>query len=121
MSAERNAPPIEGYEGLPVGTLQHRVRALTQEQMRELIDYESAHANRPNVLEILNGRLRELENGAEPSGGDQSFQPETPQAPRGGSEVSPGGQGPEGNAPPHGVPAQPAKPKGDNPPGPGNG
>ncbi|MFD0774551.1 hypothetical protein ACFQZ2_11500 [Streptomonospora algeriensis] len=121
MSAERNAPPIEGYEGLPIGSIQHRVRALTQEQMRELIAYEEQHADRPNVLEILTSRLTELENGAEPTEGDQRFQPETPQAPAGGSRVSTGGQAPVGNPPPHGVPSQPAKPKGDNPPGPGNG
>ncbi|MDT0302545.1 hypothetical protein [Streptomonospora wellingtoniae] len=121
MSAERHAPPIAGYEGLPVGTLQHRVRALTQEQMRDLIGYEAAHADRPQVLEILRSRLRELENGAEPTGGDQDFHPETPQAARGGSRVGTGGQAPPGNPPPHGVPAQPAKPKGDNPPGTGNG
>ncbi|GAA4901811.1 hypothetical protein [Streptomonospora salina] len=103
MSAERNAPPIEGYEGLPVGTLQHRVRALTEEQMRDLIAYEREHADRPNVLEILTSRLTELENGAEPTEGDQSFHPETPEAPQGGSDVSPRGQGP--------------RPKGDYQPG----
>ncbi|QBI54513.1 hypothetical protein [Streptomonospora litoralis] len=119
MSAEQPVPPIPGYEGLPIGTLQHRVRALTLEQMRDLIDYESGHADRTNVLAILRSRLDELENGAEPSGGDQTFHPETPEAPRGGSDVSSRGQAPHGNPPPHGVPAQPAEPKGDYQPGTG--
>ncbi|MBV2364455.1 hypothetical protein ACFPZ0_18150 [Streptomonospora nanhaiensis] len=117
MSAERSTPPLADYDGLPVATLRHRVRSLTTEQMRDLIAYESSHGNRFQVLEILKSRLAELEAGARPSGGDQEFQPETPDAPRGGSAVSPGGQGPAGNPPPHGVPAQPARPKGDFRPG----
>jgi len=103
VSAEPNEPAIPGYEGLPIGTLQHRIRALPQQRLRGLIDYESSHADRPQVLQILNSRLNELENGAEPTGGDQDFHPETPQAPQGGSAVSPRGQGP--------------RPKGDYQPG----
>ncbi|WP_047871137.1 hypothetical protein [Nocardiopsis sp. RV163] len=110
-------PPIEGYESLPLGTLQHRVRSLDADRMRQLIHYESEHANRINVLEILEHRLMELEQGAEPSGGSQDFQPERPGPPAGGSPVSEDTAAPAFSPPPQGVPNQPAKPKGDYRPG----
>ncbi|WP_017569802.1 hypothetical protein [Nocardiopsis halotolerans] len=106
-------PPIEGYEGLPIGTLQHRVRSLDAEQMRQLIGYEERHANRVGVLEILENRLHELEEGAQPSEGSQDFQPERPGPPTGGSPVSTDTAAPASSPPPQGVPNQPAKPKGD--------
>ncbi|MEE2038051.1 hypothetical protein Q8791_12575 [Nocardiopsis sp. CT-R113] len=112
-----NTPPIEGYEGLPIASLQHRVRSLDEEQMRQLIGYEEEHAKRVGVLEILRNRLRELEAGAEPSGGSQRFQPERPGPPAGGSPVGEATAAPQASPPPHGVPAQPAKPKGDYQPG----
>jgi hypothetical protein len=97
-------PPIPDYEGLPLATLQHRVRSLDHGQMSQLIAYEEHHANRTGVLEILHGRLRQLEEGAEPSGGDQSFQPETPGPPQGGSPVSEDTTGPRRGLPPEGYP-----------------
>lgn len=114
MSMNRDTPPIEGYEGLPVATLQHRVRSLDAEQMRRLIAYEKSHADRTAVLEILQNRLRALEEGAEPSGGSQQFQPERPGPAEGGSPVSGETAAPKFNPPPQGVPNQPAKPKGDS-------
>lgn len=111
------APPIEGYEGLPIGTLQHRVRSLDTEQMRQLIGYEESHAERTGVLEILRNRLQQLEEGAQPSEGSQDFQPERPGPPTGGSPVSADTAAPASSPPPHGVPNQPAKPKGNYQPG----
>ncbi|CAL9375991.1 hypothetical protein SUDANB121_00966 [Nocardiopsis dassonvillei] len=108
----RNAPPIEGYEGMPVGTLQHRIRSLDAEQVRELIGYEEEHAHRTAVLELLRHRLQSLEDGAEPSSGSQDFQPERPGPPSGGSPVGTDTQAPVTNPPPHGVPSQPTKPRG---------
>lgn len=106
---------IPDYEHLPLGTLQHRIRALSQEQLRDLIAYEEAHARRVPVLEVMQQRLKSLEEGAQPSTGDQTFTPEAPPAPRGGSPVSEAGQSPPSSPPPHGDPAQPGRPKGDRP------
>lgn len=108
-----NNPAIQDYEHLPLGTLRHRVRALTQEQMRSLIAYEEAHANRTPVLEMLRQRLKALESGAEPSPGEQVRHPEAAPRPTGGSPVGEASQGPPRNPPPSGVPAQPGKPKGN--------
>lgn len=105
-------PPIADYEGLPIGTLQHRIRSLDEEQMRELIAYEESHADRTGVLELLTNRFRQLEEGAEPSEGDQSFQPETPGPPRGGSQAGADTTAPLGNPMTHGPPDQPTRPKG---------
>jgi hypothetical protein len=116
-AVNEDTPPIEGYEGLPIATLQHRVRSLDAEQMRRLIAYEEAHADRTGVLEILKNRLHGLEEGAEPSGGSQQFQPERPGPAAGGSPVNTDTVAPQASPPPHGVPAQPAKPKGDYQPG----
>ena len=58
---------IPDYEHLPLGTLQHRIRALSQEQLRDLIAYEEAHARRVPVLEVMQQRLKSLEEGAQPS------------------------------------------------------
>lgn len=104
---------IPDYEHLPSGTLQHRIRALSEEQLRELIAYEEAHAQRTPVLEMLHQRLRGLQEGAQPSTGSQETIPEAPPAASGGSPVSEGSQSPPRNPPPSGVPAQPARPKGD--------
>lgn len=105
-------PPIADYEGLPIGTLQHRIRSLDEEQMRELIAYEESHADRTGVLEFLKNRLRQLEEGAEPSEGDQSFQPETPGPPRGGSPASADTTAPTSDSMTHSQHDQPTMPKG---------
>lgn len=105
-------PPIADYEGLPIGTLQHRVRSLDEEQMRTLIAYEESHADRTGVLEVLKNRLWQLENGAEPSEGDQSFQPETPGPPEGGSQAGASTTAPTGTSMKHSHHEQPTRPKG---------
>ncbi|WP_017537500.1 hypothetical protein [Nocardiopsis halophila] len=115
--SEQNTPPLPGYEGMPIATLRHRVRSLGEEELRRLIAYEKAHGDRTGVLEVLANRLEALEEGAEPSGGDQDFRPEAAPPPHGGSPVGEGSAAPTSNPPPHGVPVQPARPKGDRQPG----
>ncbi|MEY9211345.1 hypothetical protein NI17_010825 [Thermobifida halotolerans] len=107
---------LPDYENLPLGTLQHRIRSLSEEQLRELVAYEEAHAQRTPVLELLNQRIRSLQEGGRPSSGDQSATPETAPPASGGSPVGEASQSPSSNPPPHGVPAQPARPKGDRQP-----
>ncbi len=68
--------PLPDYDGLPLGTLQHRVRALNRTQLRRLIAYEEEHAARTPVLEVLRARLTELDAGATPSEGSQERTPE---------------------------------------------
>jgi hypothetical protein len=51
--------------------------------LRRLFDHETEHGNRIPVLEILHARLKELHDGAEPSGGDQSNAPGVTPTPAG--------------------------------------
>jgi hypothetical protein len=78
--------PLQDYDQLPLNDLRHRIRALDENQMQTLFEYEEAHGNRIPVLEVLHGRLRELHHGAEPSSGDPTKAPGVTGTP-GGSRV----------------------------------
>lgn len=67
--------PLADYDQLTLGDLQHRLRALDEDQLTAVLTYEAGHAARVPVLEILEARLRELQSGAEPSSGDPSRSP----------------------------------------------
>jgi hypothetical protein len=67
--------PLPDYDQLSLGDLRHRIRALTEDQLRLLIGHEADHGDRVPVLELLRVRLAELEEGAEPSGGDLTRTP----------------------------------------------
>lgn len=120
MSAPNRAElPLSDYDHLPASSLQHRIRSLSSDQVQQLIDYENEHAQRVPVLETLRQRLRQLAEGEVPSEGSHDVRPEQPPAPEGEAPVSENSMGPPSNPPPHGVPHQPGKPKGDYQPGQG--
>lgn len=105
----RDELPIPDFDHLPVGGLGHRIRSLSAADVQVLLDYESAHADRLPVVQVLETRLRELDEGAEPSSGDAgALAPELAGPPSGGSPVSPQTQGPAVNPPSHGNPTNPA-------------
>lgn len=118
-SPNREELPLPDYDHLPVATLPHRIRSLRSDQVQQLIDYEEAHARRMPALETLRQRLRQLAEGAELSEGTHDVLPEDPPGSSHGSPATPRTAGPVSNPPPHGVPDQPAKPKGDYQPGQG--
>src|SRR3954451_20463241 len=68
-SGEAAELPIPDYDALPLGDLQSRLRTLGATQLTGVLDYERQHANRAAVLTAGDARLRELQAGAEPSGG----------------------------------------------------
>lgn len=85
--------PLRGYDELPVATLQHQIRSLTDDQLQQLLDHERAHGNRIPVIEVLRRRYEELENGATPTSGEhEPF--DVPSHSASGSPVEP--QGPAG-------------------------
>ncbi|MET9429389.1 MULTISPECIES: hypothetical protein [unclassified Streptomyces] len=113
-TADRGELPLPDYDQLPVGALEHRIRALSGEQIDQLVHYEHAHADRPMVVQVLTARKHQLEQGATPSGGDPgAFQPEHPGKAQAGSPVSPSGSPQPIHPPPHGTPFQSGKPKGN--------
>ncbi|ASU77486.1 hypothetical protein CDG81_03250 [Actinopolyspora erythraea] len=82
--------PIPGYDEMPLSTLAHRIRSLTEDELTALLEYERAHANRVPVIEQLTGRLTELREGAEPTPGPREGEPsDVPEHSRSGSEVTP--------------------------------
>lgn len=114
MTAEpqRDQLPIPDYDHLPIGSLQHRIRALDVEQLNQLADYERQHANRLPVLASIDARSAALAQGAQPSQGTGAErQPEAAPEPAGGSAVSPETSGPPMNPPSQGVPSNPAQPR----------
>lgn len=103
--ASRDDLPLADYDQLALPDLRHRIRSLDEPQLQALFDHETAHGNRIPVLEVLHARLRELHQGAEPSGGDQSNAPGVTSTP-GGSQVQEATAA-EANTPlRHGVAAQ---------------
>ncbi|WNG85454.1 hypothetical protein C6A87_015955 [Mycobacterium sp. ITM-2016-00317] len=79
--------PLPDYDQLTTGDLQHRIRSLTEAELQTVLTHEAGHAARVPVLEILEARLRELQDGAQPSPGDPRRAPGVQSNP-GGSPVS---------------------------------
>jgi hypothetical protein len=53
--------PVPGYDELSVASLRSRLRTLDAAQVRELLDYERAHASRANVVTMFERRTAKLE------------------------------------------------------------
>ncbi|MEV0224080.1 hypothetical protein [Streptomyces sp. NPDC050704] len=105
--------PVADFDGLPLGEIEHRIRALDESELRDLLEHERGHAHRTPVLEILTARLHQLSTGAEPTGSGSAASPPRPAPPSGGSPVSPETSPEPMNPPPHGTPDQFGKPKGN--------
>ncbi|WP_062207182.1 hypothetical protein [Streptomyces sp. NBRC 109706] len=103
----REELPIADWDQQAIGTLQHRVRALDAPELRTLLDHERDHADRPAVKNLLVGRLRRLDDGAEPTAGGQPPHSDAPAGARSGPPVTPATSAPPSHAPPHGTPQQP--------------
>jgi hypothetical protein len=79
--------PLPDYDQVPLGDLRHRIRSLDEAGVRTLADHERAHGDRVPVLQLLDARLAELRDGAEPAPGDPRQAPPVHGTP-GGSPVS---------------------------------
>ena len=53
--------PVPNYDELSIASLRARLRALDAAQVRDLLDYERAHASRPNVITMFERRITKLE------------------------------------------------------------
>ncbi len=104
--------PLPDYDHLPVGSLTSRIRTLGAEDLTTLLDYERAHANRVQVVTVMESRLSGLKNGAQPSGGDPAATgADSPPPAAGGSKASEATSGPPINPPSQGDPTNPAQPR----------
>ena len=110
---EHDQLPLPDYDHLPIGGLASRICTPAASSVRTLLDYEKAHGNRLQVVQIMRNRLSSLQSGAQPSGGDPAADvtAEAPEPAAGGSKVSEATTGPAINAPSHGDPSNPAQPR----------
>ncbi|MGI5484128.1 hypothetical protein [Streptomyces lavendofoliae] len=114
MTTDHGGLPLPDYDQLSVGTLEHRIRALSVPELDRLLHYEHEHADRAMVVQVLTARKRQLDAGAPLSGGNPAAsKPGTAGRGRGGSPVSPATSPEPASPPPHGTPDQRGKPKGD--------
>ncbi|HEY7147777.1 MAG TPA: hypothetical protein VH637_26320 [Streptosporangiaceae bacterium] len=51
---------MPGYDGLSVASLRARLRNLDAGQVRQLLAYERAHADRPDVVTMFERRIAKL-------------------------------------------------------------
>jgi hypothetical protein len=84
---ERDELPLPDFDHIPLGTLPSRIHPLDERGLTELIGWERAHGNRLPVLQVLESRIEQLRNGAEPSGTVPDTMPEMTRT-EGGSKVS---------------------------------
>lgn len=108
----RTELPLPDYDHLPLATLTHRVRTLDADGVAAVLVYEREHGRRQPVITMLEKRLEQLHEGAEPSGGSpEAAQPEAAPRPVGTDDASPATTGPPVNPPSQGDPTNPAQPR----------
>ena len=56
--------PLPNYDELSIASLRARLRSLDVTQLRQLVEYEKAHAARGDVLTMFERRIAKLEAGA---------------------------------------------------------
>ncbi|MGY1692275.1 hypothetical protein ACI79C_07480 [Geodermatophilus sp. SYSU D00697] len=109
---EHDQLPLPDYDHLPVEGLTSRIRTLDATGLETLLEYERAHANRLQVVTIMENRLGALREGAQPSGGDPAAAAvDDPVHAAAGSKVSGATTGPVINPPSQGDPTNPAQPR----------
>jgi hypothetical protein len=58
--------PVPNYDELSIASLRARLRSLDVTQLRQLTEYERAHAGRADVIAMFERRIVKLEAEAEP-------------------------------------------------------
>ncbi len=73
---DRDQLPLPDFDHIPLGTLPSRIHSLDERGITQLIGWERAHGNRLPVIQVLEARIEQLRNGAEPSGSIPEEMPE---------------------------------------------
>ena len=84
---DRDQLPLPDFDHIPLGTLPSRIHSLDERAITQLLGWERAHGNRLPVTQVLESRIEQLRNGAEPSGSIPEEMPEMTSN-QGGSRVS---------------------------------
>jgi hypothetical protein len=83
----RDDLPLPDFDHIPLGTLPSRLQPLDERAITQLLGWERTHGNRLPVTVVLESRIEQLRNGAEPSGSIPDQMPEMTST-EGGSPVS---------------------------------
>ena len=59
--------PLDDYDHLPTGSLISRIRSLDATGLQTLLDYETGHANRFQVVTAMKSRLSSLKKAEKPA------------------------------------------------------
>ncbi|MFC0678490.1 hypothetical protein ACFFGH_11635 [Lysobacter korlensis] len=84
---DRDQLPLPDFDHIPLGTLPSRIHSLDERALTQLLGWERAHGNRLPVTRVLESRIEQLRNGAEPSGSIPKEMPEMTTT-QGGSPVT---------------------------------
>ena len=104
--------PLPDYDHLPVEGLTSRIRTLDADGLQTVLAYEREHANRLQVVTVMENRLSALRDGAQPSGGDPAAPAaDDPAHAATTSRVSEATSGPPVNPPSQGDPTNPRQPR----------
>ena len=63
--------PLDDYDHLPTGSLISRIRSLDATGLQTLLDYETGHANRFQVVTAMKSRLTSLKKAEKPTADDE--------------------------------------------------
>jgi hypothetical protein len=72
VAAAPGAGPLPNYDALSVASLRARLRSLDIAQVRQLAEYERAHAGREDVLGMYERRIAKLEAEARQAGAPEA-------------------------------------------------
>jgi hypothetical protein len=108
---EHDDLPLPDFDHMTVGQLRGRLRTLDLVSLVQLRDYEEAHANRIQIVAMLNNRIAKVQASDTDSGSPQTTSSGTAGSTETGSRVTPATAGPPINPPSHGDPTNPAQPR----------
>ena len=111
-TTDRGDLPLPDYDHLPIEVLRQRLRPLDEAQLRQVIEYESAHGDRLLIQQMLQHRLDELLSGTRPSEGPTGGPvPQTTDGAAAAPRSDPTVDSPPINPPSQGDPTNPAQPR----------
>jgi hypothetical protein len=103
--------PLPDFDHMTVGQLRGRLRSLDLVSLVQLRDYEEAHANRLQIVAMLNNRIAKVQAAGDDTGSPQTSAAGAATETATGSRVTPATAGPPVDPPSHGGLTNPAQPR----------
>ena len=102
--------PLPDFDHMTVGQLRGRLRTLDLVSLVQLRDYEEAHANRLQIVAMLNNRIAKVQATGTDTGSPQTTSAGASDTTAPGSGVTPATAGPPVDPPAHGGLTNPVQP-----------